>query len=69
MLFSTDPQISTNISGAILVHETVYQKDENGKLLIEYLKERCIIPGIKVDGGLVNLYSTEEVTTQGMIFL
>lgn len=66
LLFTTDPKISDYIAGVILFQETLYQKDENGRLLIEHLKERCIIPGIKVDTGLVNLFCSEnEVATQG----
>lgn len=58
--------MSDYIAGVILFQETLYQKDENGRLLIEHLKERCIIPGIKVDTGLVNLFTSEnEVATQG----
>ncbi|XP_065206656.1 fructose-bisphosphate aldolase-like isoform X2 [Planococcus citri] len=66
-LFSTDRQYANYISGVILFHETLCQKDENGRPLTEYLKERCIIPGVKVDTGLVTLYNSEdEVTTQGL---
>lgn len=66
LLFTTDKSVGEYISGAILFHETVYQKTGDGKPFIELLKERGIIPGIKVDTGVVNLFgSEEESTTQG----
>lgn len=68
MLFSTDYQISQYIAGVIVSEETFYQKDDTGKRLVEYLKDRCIVPGLKVDCGLVNLETSaeEEVVTQGI---
>lgn len=67
LLFSTEPSIQDSISGVILFHETLYQRDDDGKLFVDLLKERCIIPGIKVDCGVVNLFGSEdEVTTQGL---
>ncbi|KAK7595578.1 hypothetical protein V9T40_013403 [Parthenolecanium corni] len=67
LLFSGDPKLAENISGVILFHETLYQKNDNGEPLVDALKKKCIIPGIKVDCGVVNLYGSEdEVTTQGL---
>jgi fructose-bisphosphate aldolase class I len=67
LLFTADDVISTNISGVILFHETVYQKADDGTLFVELLKKKGIIPGIKVDKGVVNLYGSEdECTTQGL---
>lgn len=66
LLFTADDVVSTNISGVILFHETVYQKTDDGTPFIEVLKKKNIIPGIKVDKGVVNLYGSEdECTTQG----
>ena len=66
VLFTTDKSLGDNISGVILFHETLYQKDSNGKPFVEHLKERGIIPGIKVDKGVVPLAgSNNECTTQG----
>lgn len=66
MLFTTDPEISKYISGVILYHETVYQKAKDGKSFIELLNDHGIIPGIKVDKGVVPLCgSLGETTTQG----
>lgn len=67
LLFTTDNAISTNVSGVILFHETVYQKADCGTSFIDILKKKNIIPGIKVDKGVVNLLGSEdECTTQGL---
>lgn len=54
LLFTT-PGIEEFISGIILFKETVSQKSQD-KLLIDVIKDKGIIPGIKVDEG------TEEFT-------
>lgn len=55
------------ISGVILFDETVYQKNEAGETFPQVLAKRGIIPGIKVDTGVVNLQGTNgETTTQGL---
>ncbi|KAJ8916672.1 hypothetical protein NQ315_000317 [Exocentrus adspersus] len=67
LLFTTCPTIGDYISGVILFHETLYQKADDGTPFTELLKERGIIPGIKVDTGVVPLFgSTDECTTQGL---
>jgi fructose-bisphosphate aldolase, class I len=67
LLFTTPAPLETYISGVILFHETVYQKTADGKPFVEVLKKRGIIPGIKVDTGVVDLLSSEgECTTQGL---
>uniref|UniRef100_A0A0X3PH87 Fructose-bisphosphate aldolase n=2 Tax=Schistocephalus solidus TaxID=70667 RepID=A0A0X3PH87_SCHSO len=67
LLFSTDPCLAKHISGVILFHDTVYQKTEDGTPLIKLLQDRGIIPGIKVDKGVVPLAGTwDEGTTQGL---
>ncbi|TGZ65940.1 hypothetical protein CRM22_005628 [Opisthorchis felineus] len=67
LLFSADPVLAKNISGVILYHETLYQKTDDGTPLVRLLQDRGIIPGIKVDKGVVNLPGTpEECTTQGL---
>ncbi|RZC32248.1 fructose-bisphosphate aldolase [Asbolus verrucosus] len=67
LLFTSDKNIGDYISGVILFHETVYQKTDDGIPFIELLKERGIIPGIKVDTGVVPLFGSEdECTTQGL---
>lgn len=66
LLFTTDKKIGDYISGVILFHETLYQKADDGTPFPELLKQRGIIPGIKVDTGVVPLFGSEdECTTQG----
>lgn len=67
LLFSTDKSIAENIGGVILFHETLYQKNDEGKLFVDVLKELGINPGIKVDKGVQPLSGTKnECTTQGL---
>jgi len=67
LLFTTDKTIGDYISGVILFHETLYQKADDGTPFPELLKQRGIIPGIKVDTGVVPLFGTDdECTTQGL---
>lgn len=66
MLFTTD-DIEDSIAGVILFEETLYQKSSNGDALGQVLNKRGIIPGIKVDKGLVDLPFTDgEKVTQGL---
>ncbi|XP_030245462.1 fructose-bisphosphate aldolase isoform X4 [Drosophila mojavensis] len=67
LLFTTDDKLAENISGVILFDETVYQKADDGTPFVQLLKKKGIIPGIKVDTGVVNLMGSEdETTTQGL---
>ena len=67
ILFTCGNALQENISGVILFHETLYQKDSTGKLFVDILKGKGIIPGIKVDKGVVPLAgSHNECTTQGL---
>lgn len=67
LLFSSDAVLSENISGVILFHETLYQKADDGTPLVSLLEKKGIIPGIKVDKGVVPLFGSEdECTTQGL---
>jgi len=66
-LLFTIPNINHYISGIILFEETLYQKTNNGILFPDYLNTQGIIPGIKVDKGLIDLaLSDAEKTTQGL---
>jgi len=66
-LLFTAPQVDQHLGGVILFDETFRQKDDSGKPFPELLKSRGILPGIKVDKGLVPLAGTdEEQTTQGL---
>jgi fructose-bisphosphate aldolase, class I len=66
MLFSA-PGLGEFISGVILFEETLTQKAKSGMTLADILKKQNIIPGIKVDKGLIDLESSsEEKVTQGL---
>jgi fructose-bisphosphate aldolase class I len=66
MLFTT-PELDKYVNGVILFEETLGQRANNGKLFPEFLAEKGIIPGIKVDKGVANLpNSLEESYTQGL---
>lgn len=67
LLFSTDKVVGESISGVILFEETLYQKADDGTPFVKLLQDRGIIPGIKVDKGVVDLAGTDgESTTQGL---
>jgi len=67
LLFNGDASIGDCLGGVILFHETLYQKDDNGKPFVDLLKERGINAGIKVDKGVQPLHGTNgEGTTQGL---
>ncbi|XP_030375822.1 fructose-bisphosphate aldolase-like [Scaptodrosophila lebanonensis] len=67
LLFTAGEKLGDSISGVILFHETLYQKTDDGKKFVDVLKDQGIIPGIKVDLGIVPLWGSEgEGTTQGL---
>lgn len=63
-LLVTTPGLGQYISGAILHDETLYQTAQDGIPLVQVLTATGIIPGIKVDGGTVDLagHPAERVT-------
>lgn len=67
VLFTAEDVCAENISGVIMFHETFYQKTKDGVPFVKVLQNKGIIPGIKVDKGVVPLAGTEdECTTQGL---
>jgi fructose-bisphosphate aldolase class I len=65
-LFTT-PQLGQHISGVILFDETIRQKTDAGKSFVSVLNDAGIVPGIKVDGGTVDLPGLPgEKFTQGL---
>jgi len=62
LLFTT-PKLGEHISGAILYEETLYQTASDDKLMVDLLSEAGIVPGIKVDAGLVPLCGGGEGET------
>src|SRR3990167_2240981 len=66
-LLLTTPGIGNYISGVIFYEETLYQKTADGTLFTKYLESQGVVPGIKVDLGLIDLALTDkEKTTQGL---
>ncbi|GFZ21522.1 aldolase superfamily protein [Actinidia rufa] len=66
-LLLTTPGLGEYISGAILFEETLYQSTTDGKKFVDCLREANIVPGIKVDKGLVPLPgSNNESWCQGL---
>lgn len=65
-LLLTTPMLSQYISGVILYEETLYQKSTQGISFPELLTQCGIVPGIKVDKGLIQLSGSEEKSTQGL---
>ncbi|GJN07253.1 hypothetical protein PR202_ga25072 [Eleusine coracana subsp. coracana] len=66
-LLVTAPGLGQYISGAILFEETLYQSTVDGKKIVDVLIEQGIVPGIKVDKGLVPLAgSNNESWCQGL---
>jgi fructose-bisphosphate aldolase class I len=66
-LLVTTPGINEYIAGVILFEETLNQTASTGEAFPELLKKHGILPGIKVDKGLVTLpNTTDEQFTQGL---
>lgn len=66
LLFTT-PNIHEYISGVILYEETLNQKAKDGTPFPKLLQSKGIVPGIKVDKGIIPLSgSPEENITQGL---
>jgi fructose-bisphosphate aldolase class I len=63
----TAPQLNEYISGVILFEETLNQTALDGTPFAKLLNDRGIVPGIKVDKGLIPLNSQcAEQVTQGL---
>tara|TARA_B100000131_G_scaffold218303_1_gene209842 strand:- start:165 stop:1019 length:855 start_codon:yes stop_codon:yes gene_type:complete len=66
MLFSTN-KLENYISGVILYEETLYQKNSEGASLTKILKNKGIVPGIKVDTGAKDMIGfPNEKNTEGL---
>ena len=74
MLFTAAGPYEKHISGVITFEETLMKHNAEldskykGQSFVDVIKSRGIVPGIKVDKGVVNLPRTspEETTTQGL---
>lgn len=66
-LLLTSPGLSEYISGVILFEETLNQSTLGGVPFAKFLQDNDIVPGIKVDKGLVPVSSVNaEQVTQGL---
>lgn len=66
-LLFTSPGIDNYISGVIMYEETLKQATKDGQNFVELLQDKNIVPGIKVDAGVVILGGTDDETaTQGL---
>ncbi|ONK58234.1 uncharacterized protein A4U43_C09F9930 [Asparagus officinalis] len=66
-LLVSAPGLGQYISGAILFEETLYQSTVDGTKMVDVLTGQGIMPGIKVDKGLVPLAgSNDESWCQGL---
>lgn len=65
-LLLTTPELRDYASGVILSDETARAETERGQNFVDYLTNRGIIPGIKVDQGLAKLALTGEDWTLGL---
>uniref|UniRef100_A0A061RDV5 Fructose-bisphosphate aldolase n=2 Tax=Tetraselmis sp. GSL018 TaxID=582737 RepID=A0A061RDV5_9CHLO len=66
LLFTT-PGFEKHVSGVILFEETLFQSASDGVPLVQHLQKRGVIPGIKVDKGVVQLPGTNgETETAGL---
>lgn len=68
LLFET-PGLNDYISGVILFDETIRQKNNQGEMFKDYLAQKGILAGIKVDEGLAHMVgsaSTDEHITVGL---
>lgn len=65
-IFFTTKDLEKYVNGVILFDETTKQRADNGLTFTELLTGKGIIPGVKVDQGLVNFTNSEEKYTQGL---
>ena len=66
-IFFTTPHLEHYVNGIILFDETAHQLADNGQNFVDYLTAKRIIPGIKVDQGLVPLEpNSPETITKGL---
>lgn len=68
VLFTAPGELDKYLGGIITFEETLMKhKASNGTSLVNVIKDRGIIPGVKTDKGTVELPGTNgETTTQGL---
>ena len=65
-LFFTAEGLEKYVNGVILFDETARQKADDGQNFVQFLTNRGVIPGIKVDLGLQNFSGSSEKYTLGL---
>lgn len=65
MLITTE-NLNNYVNGVILFDETARQRVKTGETFTNYLTDRMIIPGIKVDQGLEKIDGSDETYTKGL---
>ena len=66
-LLFTAPGFADHISGVILFDETIRQNAASGTPLVKIIADAGVVPGIKVDKGLIPIAGRDsEKTTQGL---
>lgn len=66
ILFTT-PEVKDTLSGVIFYDETFWQKSDDGRPFHQLVQEERILPGIKVDEGLIDFPGfPEEKLTKGL---
>eukprot|EP01080_Neovahlkampfia_damariscottae_P009256 gene9256-1343_t len=60
LLFDVSPEAKQYIGGVILYEETLYQKTSDGVPFVKVLQDNGIVPGIKVDLGLIDIPGNTE---------
>lgn len=65
-LILTTEGIEEYISGMILFDETIHQATKDGVPFATLMKEKGILIGIKVDGGLIDFGDSNEKVTKGL---
>ncbi|MBD9373459.1 fructose-bisphosphate aldolase class I [Rhizobium sp. ARZ01] len=67
MLFTADEAMRSYISGVILYEETLFQKTDDGRPLVEIIRAAGAVPGIKVDAGAKPMANFPgETITEGL---
>jgi fructose-bisphosphate aldolase class I len=67
LLLATTPDLEQYINGVILFEETFRQTDDKGTPIAQLFAQKGIVPGIKVDKGLIDLPGAAgEQVTQGL---
>lgn len=63
-LMITAPHLEDSLSGAILVEETIRQATREGLAFMDILREKGVIPGVRVDEGTTDLagFPGEKIT-------